>query len=190
MGWFLTLILTPPGGDWFPGPGDFCTMWQGSAVEINCWIRQGEKDRVTAPNVSSGQLTELRAAIRSARDDGGTTDTVLWERPRANAVLRNLARAVLGFGSTVVVGLLLAIAVVGADTRSALLVVLVTVATIGGLFVMVVWKLDVGVTVHADGTLRRSGWNGIQDYDLRSYQRVTVKASDEDDGGFGLDLGG
>lgn len=165
-------------------------MWQGSSVEINCWIRQGEKDRVKAPNVSSAEFTALRAAIAAARDDGGTDDTVLWERPRANAVLRNIARAVLGFGSTVVVGLLMAIAVVGADTRSTLIAVLVAIATVGGLFVMVVWQLDVGVTVHADGTLRRSGWNGIQEYDLRSYQRITVKKSDESDGGFGLDFGG
>lgn len=165
-------------------------MWQGSSVEINCWIRQGEKDRVKAPNVSAAELTALRAAIRSARDDDGDDATVLWERPRANPVLRNVARAVLGFGCTVVVGLLMAIAVVGADTRSTLIAVLVAVATIGGLFVMVVWQLDVGVTVHADGTLRRSGWNGIQEYDLRSYQRVTVKKSDDTDGGTDLHLGG
>ena len=165
-------------------------MWQGSTVEINCWIRQGEKDRVTAPDVSQAELTALRTAIRSARDDGGTEADVLWERPRANAVLRNAARAVLGFGSTVVVGLLMAIAVVGADTRGTLIVVLAFVATIGGVFVMVVWQLDVGVTVHADGRLRRSGWNGIREYDLRSYQRVTVKTRDERDGGFGLDVGG
>lgn len=165
-------------------------MWEGSSVEINCWVRPGERDRVTAPDVSAAERTALREAIRSARDDDGTDSAVVWEKPRANAVLRNLARAVLGFGSTVVVGLLMAIAVVGSDTRSTLLGVLVAVATIGGLFVMVVWRLDVGVTVHADGMLRRSGWNGIQEYDLRSYQRVTVKASGDTDGGADLHLGG
>ena len=158
-------------------------------MEINGWIAPGEKDTVKAPNVSAAEETALRAAIRSARDEGGTGDAVLWERPRAAAGLRIAARIVLGMGCVVGTGLLLALAVVGSDTRSIVLGLLCGVVVIGGGFVGVVWALDVGITVHADGTLRRSGWGGVREMDLRSYRRVTVKRGDESGVDVGLEFG-
>ena len=86
------------------------------------------------------------------------------------------------------VGGLLALAVVGSDTRGTLLVAAVVVAVVGGLFVMVVWQLDVGVTLYHDGRLRRTGWNGVKEVDVRSYQRVTIKERRHSDGAM-LDFG-
>ena len=156
-------------------------------MEINCWIEAGVKDSVKRVRGSNKDATALRAAIRSAREDERTDDEVLWEQERLGSGVRNGARLVLGLGSTVVVFLLVAVAVVGSDTRSTLLAVLAGVVIVGGGFVAIVWQVDFGVTIHADGTLRRAGWNGESEMNLRRYRRVTVKrerASHDD--GFGV----
>ena len=118
--------------------------------------------------------TALRAAICEAREDR-IDDEVLWSQPRVGPVVQNLARLVLGVGSTVVVGLLVALVVVGAETRNDLLIALTLLVVFGGGFVGLVWAVDVGVEVRADGRLIRSGWGGRREYDLRAYRRVTVK---------------
>ena len=156
-------------------------------MEINGWTAPGEKERVTGVRGTAADATALRAAIRTARDEQRTDAEVLWRQARLNAGIRAAARIVVGFGSTVVVGLLLALAVVGADARSGLLAVLIGILVAGGGFVAVVWHLDVGITVHADGRLRRAGWNGVSEVDLRRYRRVTVKETarrDAMDAGF------
>ena len=166
-------------------------MCEAELVEINLWSEPGTKRSVGGVRGGGRDATALRAALRQARDDASSGDEVLWSQPRINAGVRAAARIVLGFGSTVVVGLLLAIAVVGAETRTGLLAVLAAVLVIGGGFVGVVWAVDVGIDVHADGRLVRSGWGGIDTVDLRSYRRVTVKETRSDGDGVGaIDFGG
>ena len=141
-------------------------------MQIECWGEEGVAQRIRP--VRGRDAVALRAAIQDARSDERTGDAVLWRQDRVSATIRTLARMVLGFGSTVVVGLLVALAVVGADTRVALLFVLVPVVVFGGGFVWFVWSVDVGIEVRADGRLVRAGWSGVDEYDLRTYQRVTV----------------
>ena len=52
----------------------------------------------------------------------------------------------------------------------------VTVVTgvVGGIFVAAVWRADVALAVHRDGRIRRVGWGGVTEVDLRGYERVTV----------------
>ena len=143
-------------------------------MEINLWIEQGRKRRVRGARGKGTDATALRAAIREARGDR-TDDEVLWHQDRINPIVRTVARLVLGLGSTVGVFVLVALAVVGSDTRSGLLVALTLLVVVGGGFVAIVWSVDVGITVHADGRLVRAGWGGIEEFDLRAYRRVTVK---------------
>lgn len=151
-------------------------MCQGEAVvEINCWIAQGDKDTVRVRDLKSDAQSELRNAIRVAREDDGTDRTLLWEMPRLSQGLRMAARISLGLTCTAAVLLLLAAFVASADTRNTLLIVLFFVVVFGGGFPMVVASGDVGVKIYADGTLERAGWNGVTTLDLRGYQRVTVR---------------
>ena len=159
-------------------------------MDVNCWTGPGAKDIVRGARGSGKDATALRAAIRTARDEERTDEAVLWEQPRLGGGIRAAARIVLGVGCTVVVGLAMALVVVGADSRSTVLAALVTVVVVGGGFVAVVWHFDVGISVHADGTLRRAGWNGVREVDLRSYRRVTVKERAGGDGATPLDFGG
>ena len=117
---------------------------------------------------------DITDAIREARGERAD-DTVLWSQQRLPTLVRNIARLVLGLGSTVAVGLLVSLVVVGGEMRNSLLVALVAVTSIGGGFVGFVWWTDVGIDIHADGRLIRSGWGGIEHYDLGSYRRVSVK---------------
>lgn len=141
-------------------------------MKITCWTSSGEKRRIRS--VRRADTEAVRAAVLNARGDERQGGGVLWRQDRLGPVLRNAARAVLGVGSTVVVGLLVALAVAGADTRTPLLVAFVVVVVVGGGFVGFVWATDVGIEVHDDGRLVRTGWSGIEEYDLRSYERVTV----------------
>lgn len=150
-------------------------MCQGEGVEINCWIAKGEKDSIRIRTLKGKDEKALRAALKAAREDGGTDRRVLWELPRLSEGLRMAARISLGFTCTVAVGLLLAAFVAGADTRTNLLIVLFFVVFFGGGFPMIVASGDMGVKVYADGTLERANWGGVSTFDLRSYQRVTVK---------------
>ena len=158
-------------------------------MEINLWIEQGRKQRVRGARGKGKDATALRAAIREARGDRAD-EQVLWCQERLNPLVRNLARLVLGLGSTVGVFLLVALAVVGSDTRSALLVALTLLAVVGGGFVGIVWSLDVGITVHADGRLVRAGWGGVREFDLRDYRRVTVKELPANDASAGHEIVG
>lgn len=141
-------------------------------------MRQGEKQTIRAPNPDTGVATALRAAIEEVRSTEDGDDSVAFELSSpVGAGLRGVARVVLGMGAVVVTTLLMALVVVDADIRSVVLAILVGVAVVGGLFVMVVWRADVGITVHDNGRLRRRGWNGITEVDLRRFQRVTVTLS-------------
>lgn len=151
-------------------------------MEINCWGEQGVGQRIRP--IRGRDAAVIRAAIHEARSGERTGDAVLWRQDRVSATIRTLARMVLGFGSTVVVGLLVALAVVSADTRQAVLFVLVPVVVLGGGFVWSVWTVDVGIEIRANGRLVRAGWSGVDEYDLRTYRRVTV---DERGGGSGVD---
>ena len=161
-------------------------MCQSRRVQINGWIEQGVKDTVGGARGRGKEATVLRAAIREARGER-TDDEVLWQQDRMHAGVRNAARLVLGLGSTIAVGLLVAAFVVGADTRSTLLVALGLLVIFGGGFVGFVWSADVGMEIRADGRLVRSGWGGIEEYDLRSYRRVTVKVPRAGGAGGGFD---
>jgi len=127
-----------------------------------------------------GQVSQI-AGIRRDRDGtlptaldqariGESDARVLWEQPRLGGVVRTVARVVFGVGW--VAGVLLAIAAVFVGWPA--LVALVVVLVLGGSFVAVVWRRDVGITVHADGTLRRAGWSGISQWELGDYDRVSV----------------
>ena len=85
----------------------------------------------------------------------GTDDEVLWQQDRMHAGVRNAARLVLGLGSTIAVGLFVAAFVVGADTRSTLLVALGLLVIFGGGFVGFVWSADVGIENEASWMRRR-----------------------------------
>ena len=166
-------------------------------MDINCWIRQGEKKTIKAPNPKPKVVTGLRAAIKEVRAaDGGGDGCVAFEVPSpVPGGLRGAARIVLGLGAVVVTTLLMALVVVDGETRGTLLPVIVSVAVIGGLFVMVVWHADVAITLHRDGRLVRKGWNGFSEVDVRDYQRVTIKVERGNDGGmdfgnYGGDVGG
>ena len=151
-------------------------MWEGCAVEINCWIRQGEKVTLRVPNPRPAEVRALRAALREVRGAAGGDASVAYELPRpVGSAVRGAARATLGVGSVAVTMLLLAVVVVGAETRPTLVAVAAGIAGVVGLFVMVMWQVDVGVTLHRDGRLRRVGWGGITEVNVRDYQRVTVK---------------
>jgi len=144
------------------------------------WIEKGRKRQVRGARGTSKDAKALRAAIREAR--GERTDAeVLWCQDRLSPVLRMVTRVVLGAGSTIGVLLLVALAVVSPDAWPDLLLVLALVVGVGGGFVAVVWAFDVGLEVRADGRLVRSGWGGIKEFDLRAYQRVTVKEIRSDD---------
>lgn len=158
-------------------------------MDINCWIRQGEKKTIKAPNPKPKVVTELRAALKEVRaaDDGDSA--VAFELPSpVPGALRGAARVVLGLGAVVVTTLLMALVVVDSEMRSTLLPLIASVAVIGGLFVMVVWHTDVAVTLHRDGRLVRKGWNGFSEVDVRDYQRVTIKVDRSNDGG--VEFGG
>ena len=149
-------------------------------MEINLWIEKGRKRQVRGARGTSKDAKALRSAIREAR--GERTDAeVLWCQDRLSPVLRMVTRVVLGAGSTIGVLLLVALAVVSPDAWPDLLLVLALVVGVGGGFVAVVWAFDVGLEVRADGRLVRSGWGGIKEFDLRAYQRVTVKEIRPDD---------
>lgn len=153
-------------------------MCQGVAVDINCWIRQGEKTTISAPNPKPKVVAALRAAIKEVRADDGGDASVAFEVPSPiSGAVRGAARVVLGLGGVVVTTLLMALVVVDGDTRSTLLPVIATVTVLAGVFVMIVWQVDVAVTLHRDGRLVRKGWNGVREVDVRAYQRVTVKVA-------------
>lgn len=140
-------------------------------MQINAWNDQGVEQRIRP--VSSRQDTAvLRSAIDAARAGGQAGTDVLWRQQRAHPFIRNMARFVLGVGSVVVVGLLMALAVAGAG--GGLIAVLIAFVVLGGSFVAVVWRTDVGIEIYGDGRLIRTGWGGIDEYNLRSYRRVTV----------------
>ncbi|MEM9202947.1 MAG: hypothetical protein AAGC53_14890 [Actinomycetota bacterium] len=149
-------------------------------MEINGWIRQGVKESI-GPIRGNRDPTELRAVVRAVRGDGdGATvaaddGRVVWQQDRVSVGVRAAARIVLGLGSTVLVFLLVALVVVGPDTRSTLLVVAGLLMVFGGGFVWIVWHIDVGIVIQANGRVVRSGWGGIREYDLHSYGRVTVR---------------
>lgn len=147
-------------------------------MEINCWVRQGQKQTLKAPNPKPAELAALRAALREVRAGAADDRGVVYELASGVPTgVRNAARVVMGIGIVVVSTLSLALVVVDAPTRSTLVPVIVTVGVLAGLFVMVVWQLDVTVTLHADGRLRRRGWGGITEVDVRDFRRVTVKLS-------------
>lgn len=158
-------------------------------MEINLWIEQGRKRQVRGARGKGKEATALRAAIREARGDR-SDDAVLWQQERLGPLVRTAARLVLGLGSTIGVFLLVALAVVGPDTRSGLAIALTLLVVFGGGFVAIVWSTDVGLVVHADGRLVRSGWSGVEEYDLRAYRRVTVKETRADDIGAGFEITG
>ncbi|MEO0493425.1 MAG: hypothetical protein AAF081_08410 [Actinomycetota bacterium] len=144
-------------------------------MEINCWIAQGAKDSIRIREQKAKDEKALRTALKAAREDGGADRTVLWELPRLAEGLRMAARISLGLTCTASVVLLLGAFVAGADTRTTLLIVLFFVVAVGGGFPAIVASADMGVKVYADGTLERANWGGVSAFDLRSYQRVTVK---------------
>ncbi len=151
-------------------------MCDHGGVEINCWVRLGEKTTFKAPTPKPKAVTALRAAIKEvcATDSGDAS--VVFEVPSpVSAWLRSTARLVLGVGSVMITTLLLALFVVDTDMRGTLLLAVVAVAGSGGMFVTVVWQLDVVITLHGNGRLVRKGWNGFTEVDLRNYHRVTIK---------------
>jgi len=122
-------------------------------------------------------ITALQAAIDEVRATDSDDISVASEVPSSvPAWLRSAARLVLGLGSVLVTVLLLALFVVDTETRGTLVLSLVVVIGVGGLFVMVVGRLDVTVTIHRNGQLVRKGWNGFTEIDLRDCQRVTINA--------------
>lgn len=115
-------------------------------------------------------MTALRAGIRAARDGGSTG--VVYELPRGfSAPVRAGARLALGLG--VVVALVGAVVAVVAPS-SAVIAVTVTAAVVAGGAALLGFELDSGITIHGDGRLRREGWGGVREWDLRAYPRVTV----------------
>jgi hypothetical protein len=139
-------------------------------------VGNGRNDTIGGVRGDGSAATALQRAIDTARGVR-TDDEILWSQPRSHPLLRNSARLVLGIGSTVAVGLLLALAVVGSEDRGGLLVALVVVVVVGGGLVGYVWRTDVGIDIRADGHLIRAGWGGIEDHDLRSYDDVMVTSS-------------
>ncbi len=146
-------------------------------VEINCWERRGGKTTLRVPRPKPELITALQAAIDEVRATDSDDISVASEVPSSvPAWLRSAARLVLGLGSVLVTVLLLALFVVDTETRGTLVLSLVVVIGVGGLFVMVVGRLDVTVTIHRNGQLVRKGWNGFTEIDLRDCQRVTINA--------------
>jgi len=146
-------------------------------VEINCWERRGGKTTLRVPRPKPELITALQAAIDEVRATDSDDISVASELPSSvPAWLRSAARLVLGLGSVLVTVLLLALFVVDTETRGTLVLSLVVVIGVGGLFVMVVGRLDVTVTIHRNGQLVRKGWNGFTEIDLRDCQRVTINA--------------
>lgn len=143
-------------------------------MPIECFVDHNRKDTVRGVRVAGAGAIDVDNAIREARSER-VDDEVLWSQPRVPGVVRNLARLVLGLGSTAAAGLLVALVVVGDETRGVLLVALLVGVGVGGSFVGLVWSADVGIEIRADGRLIRAGWGGVRDYDLRAYHQVIVK---------------
>ncbi|MEM9467552.1 MAG: hypothetical protein AAGA90_19410 [Actinomycetota bacterium] len=152
-------------------------------MQIRGWTDHGVSVTIGGVRASTEDAAALRAAIAEARGTR-TDETVLWSQPRSGAGVRNAARLVLGLGSTVAVGLLMALVVVGSGARAGVLIALVVLVVVGGGFVARVWATDVGVEIRADGRLTRAGWGGIESHDLRAFRRVTVTGGgvDTDEG--------
>lgn len=151
-------------------------MWHRGRVEITCWSDRGETCSIRAPDPDERALVALRSALEAVRTGDRTDRAVAIELPSpVSGAIRGLARLVLGVGAVVVTTMLMALVVVGSDTREALLVALVVVTLAAGVFVGVVWRRDVSLTVLHDGHLRRTGWGGFTDVNVRDYERVTVE---------------
>ena len=130
-------------------------------MPIECFVDHNRKDTVRGVRVAGAGAIDVDNAIREARSER-VDDEVLWSQPRVPAVVRNLARLVLGLGSTAAAGLLVALVVVGDETRGVLLVALLVGVGVGGSFVGFVWSADVGIEIRADGRLIRAGWGASE----------------------------
>ena len=164
---------------------------QHARVEINCWRGTGDKTTVRAPNQPVATMTQLRAAIADARAPESTGSGVLWRLERGfSAGQRAAARAVVGLGSVALVSLAMTAFVVTGRARDYVAAALCGVGLVVGLVTIVAFHYDVGLTVTDDGRLRREGWGGAAEFDLRQFRRVTVKAGRTGDDGVWMELGG
>lgn len=136
-------------------------------------VKNSKRDTVKFPKIPAKRAAELRAAISTARDSSG--EGLLFELPRRfSDGQRALARTLVGVG--VVVGMLAAVAAFIAPDQSGFFVggMLVPAVIVAGGAAALGFGLDVGVKLHANGTLQREGWGGITQFDVKKYPRVTV----------------
>lgn len=160
-------------------------------MDINLWravgVKNAPRDTVSVRRLPSTRTTELRAALRAAREGDG--EGVLFELdrgygPRARAA----ARVTVGVAPVLVlVGLVGAVVAPSAAGLFILLLVLLP-GLVGG----VVWALsrthDTGVRVTGDGMLRAEGWSGVREFRLSDYPRVTVKERTGSDMDFPIEM--
>lgn len=150
-------------------------MCHRGVVEIECWSGSDVKRSIVAPTPSAPEVAALRTAIEEVRGGGGADGSVAFDLTSpVGAVVRGAARVVLGAGAVVVTTLLMALVVVGSATRAVLLLVIAAVVVVGGLLVTAVWRTDVRLVLHHDGRLRRAGWGGVTEVDVRAYERVVI----------------
>ncbi len=126
--------------------------------------------------VPDAETVALRSALRVARSGDG--NGLIYELDRGfSGGVRAVARLVLGIG--VVVAMLAAVAAFLIPSAAGLLLLLGVVPTVvlaTGAAALGYWR-DTGLRVFADGRMRREGWGGISERNVREYARVTVDGS-------------
>ena len=149
--------------------------WQACIVQINCWKSQDSKDVVKAPNRPDEDVASLRVAIKAARSGDADSTAVLWSLKRGySSGARAVSRLVIGIGLASAVFLAMFAVVATGHVRDYILLSLIGLLFVSGATAGFAYRVDVGLVVRGDGSMRREGWSGVSTTDLRAYQRVTV----------------
>lgn len=128
------------------------------------------------------RVEELEAALRAARAGDGAE--LRFEIPRGfSPATRALARVVLGAG--VVVAMVGAVAAFLAPSAAGVLLLFVVAPASGAAAIAagLGYIRDIGLRVFADGRVRRVGWGGMRENNVRDHVEVTVSGSRRPGGG-------
>ena len=123
-------------------------------------------------------IAEATAAVERARADGAAGP--VYRLPRGySTAMRAVARVVVGVG-VVAMGLVAVAAFLSPDNAAVLMAAaFVPVSTLVLSTLAVSYWFDAGVAIAADGRLRREGWGGVTDANLRDFVEVRVVEGDQ-----------
>jgi hypothetical protein len=146
-------------------------------VQVKFWPGKSDgetpDDVMTLRRLGVAETEQLAAALEAARD--GDRAELLFELSRGFSPLaRGVARMAVGVG--VVVGMGAAVVAFLAPSAAGVVLVFVGLPAVALASVAAGrgYTHDTGLRVFADGRVRREGWSGIRENNVRDHARVTL----------------